>query len=160
MNTDKSTMTPDKPQESVVHVMKVSDHAAGISEAVIGASFRVANVLGTGFLEKVYENALAIELRRRGRHVVQQKALEVRYEREIVGTYQADLVVDDTVVVELKAVTCLDRSHRAQCLNYLRATGMVTGLVINFGNPRVEVQRVVSFANAAPLNTDEHEVEA
>jgi GxxExxY protein len=114
-----------------------------VSEAVIGAAFEVANELGIGFLEKVYENALAIELRMTGHLVEQQRPMEVRYRGELVGLYQADLVVDKRVVVELKAVAGLDRNHRAQCLNYLRATGIRTGLVINFGSARVDVQRVI-----------------
>jgi len=115
-----------------------------VTEAVIGAAYQVANVLGTGFLEKVYENALAVELRRSRHHVDQQRQIEVWYKDQIVGLYQADLIVDDSVIVELKALPSLDRIHRAQCLNYLRATGMRTGLVINFGRPRIEVQRVLS----------------
>jgi GxxExxY protein len=116
-----------------------------VSEAVIGAAFKVSNTLGAGFLEKVYENALALELRRRGHTVEQQRPIDVWYEGERVGLYLADLIVDEAVIVELKAVPSLDRSHRAQCLNYLRATRLQTGLVLNFGCPRVDVQRVVSF---------------
>jgi len=104
----------------------------------------VSATLGCGFLEKVYENALAIELRRRGRSVCQQKAIDVRYGEEIVGEYVADLVVDERVVVELKAAACLDRIHSAQCLNYLRATGLRIALLLNFGRPKLEVQRIVS----------------
>jgi GxxExxY protein len=115
----------------------------GMSEMVIGAAYKVANGLGTGFLEKVYENALSIELRRAGLAVEQQKQMQVWYQGEIVGFYQADLVVNRSMVVELKAVPSLERLHRAQCLNYLRAARMRTGLVINFGRPRVEVQRVI-----------------
>ena len=117
-----------------------------VTEAVIGAAFDVANALGCGFLEKVYENALAVELRRRRHTVDQQKEIQVWYKGEVVGFYMADLVVDDTVVVELKAVGALDRMHRAQCLNYLRATRKETGLVINFGRPRLEIQRVLAAA--------------
>ena len=116
-----------------------------VTQEVIGAAYKVANYLGAGFLEKVYENALSFELRRAGHAVEQQKAIEVWYETEMVGLYQADLVVDQEVVVELKAVAALDRMHRAQCLNYLRATRKRTGLVINFGNPRIEIQRVLSY---------------
>jgi GxxExxY protein len=116
-----------------------------VTEDVIGAAYRVANRLGAGFLEKVYENALAIELRRIGRTVEQQKPMEVWYEGELVGQYMADLVVDRAVVIELKAVPGLERIHRAQCLNYLRATQSRTGLVINFGRPRIEVQRVICY---------------
>jgi GxxExxY protein len=93
----------------------------------------------------VYENALAFELRRSGHRVDQQRQMEVWYEDQMVGMYQADLFVDEEVVVELKAVPALERIHRAQCLNYLRATRARTGLVINFGRPRLEVQRVISY---------------
>ncbi len=117
-----------------------------ITRSVIGAAYRVVNELGCGFLEKVYENALVVELRRDKHHVDQQKQVEVWYKGEIVGYYQADLIVDDSVVVELKAVPSLDRVHRAQCLNYLRATRMQTGLVLNFGRPRLEIQRVLAAA--------------
>jgi len=117
-----------------------------ITAAVIGAAYRVSNELGVGFLEKVCENALALELRRDSHVVEQQKQIEVWYKGEQVGMYQADLVVDGTVVVELKAVSGLERVHRAQCLNYLRATRLETGLVLNFGRPHVEVQRVAAGA--------------
>ena len=117
----------------------------GQTEAVIGAAFAVSNTLGCGFLEKVYENALAIELRSRGYEVQQQAPLEVRYKEEIVGIYSADLVVNGQVVVELKAVRALDVVHRAQCMNYLRASGIRTGLVLNFGLPRLDVLRVQTF---------------
>src|SRR4051812_8181606 len=116
-----------------------------VTQSVIGAAYKVANHLGAGFLEKVYENALAFELRRSGHRVEQQKPMEVWYESEMVGLYQADLYVDDEVVVELKAVPGLERIHRAQCLNYLKATRTRTGLVINFGRPRLEIQRVISY---------------
>src|SRR5687767_13213078 len=104
-----------------------------LTEAIIGAAYTVANDLGNGFLEKVYENALASELRRRSHTVEQQKAMDVWYQGEMVGQYVADLVVDDEVIVELKALPSLERIHRAQCLNYLRATNKEIGLVINFG---------------------------
>ena len=117
----------------------------GLTEAVIGAAFAVSNTLGCGFLEMVYENALAIELRSRGYEVQQQAPLEVRYKEEIVGIYSADLVVNGQVVVELKAVRALDVVHRAQCMNYLRASGIRTGLVLNFGLPRLDVLRVQTF---------------
>ena len=116
----------------------------GVTETIIGAAFKVGNTMGCGFLEKVYENALVVELRRRGRRVRQQCPIEVRYEREIVGEYVADLVVDDKVIVELKAQLNLDRIHHAQCLNYLRATGLRLALLLNFGRPRVEVHRIAN----------------
>ena len=107
-----------------------------VTESIIGAAFRVVNQLGCGFLEKVYENALALELRSARHDVEQQKPIEVWYRGEKVGFYEADLVVDGCVVVELKAVAALDRAHRAQCLNYLKACHLETGLVLNFGHTR------------------------
>ena len=116
-----------------------------LSEDIIAAAFTVSNSLGCGFLEKVYENALAIELRCKGFDVKQQVPMEVRYREEIVGVYQADLIVQDQVVVELKAARDIESVHRAQCLNYLRASGLSLGLVINFGRPRLDVHRVQAF---------------
>ncbi len=95
-----------------------------ISERIIGCAFRVMNTLGCGFLEKVYENALAHELRKAGLHVSQQHAIMVRYDDVAVGDYAANLLVEEIIVVELKAVKALDRVHAAQCINYLKATGL------------------------------------
>ena len=114
-----------------------------ISEAIIGCAFKVGNTLGCGFLEKVYENALVYEIRRSGLTVSQQHPIPVNYEDIVVGNYEADLVVEGKILVELKAVRDLNQVHRAQCLNYLRATGFKLCLLINFGNPRVEVKRII-----------------
>ena len=113
-----------------------------VSEAVIGCAFRVSNTLGVGFLEKVYENALAIEIRKAGLLAEQQKALQVRYDGQVVGEYVADLLVEHEVLVELKAVKALDDVHVAQCLNYLKAAGLRLCLLLNFGHPRVQVRRI------------------
>jgi GxxExxY protein len=114
-----------------------------LTKSVIGAAMSVSNEMGCGFLEKVYENALALELRSRGHDVEQQKAIAVRYRKEIVGEYLADLLVDGRLVVELKAVQTLNRIHSAQCLNYLRAIGLPLALLLNFGRPRLEFHRIV-----------------
>ena len=114
-----------------------------LSERIIGCAFRVLNTLGTGFLEKVYENALAHEMREVGLSVVQQKGVTVYYKGIVVGTYVADLVVEQTVVVELKASKTLDPAHTAQCINYLKATGLHLCLLLNFSKPRLEIHRVV-----------------
>jgi len=114
-----------------------------VTERVIGCAYRVSNVLGAGFLEKVYENALAIELRKAGLPVQQQWPIAVRYEGEVVGDYVADLLVDDTVLVELKAVKSLDEVHKAQCINYLKASGVAVCLLLNFGTPKVQIKRIV-----------------
>lgn len=114
-----------------------------MSNRIIGCAFTVANALGSGFLEKVYENALALELRRAGLAVAQQHGVRVVYLGVTVGEYVVDLLVEDAILVELKTVRALDRVHRAQCINYLRATGMRLCLLLNFGTPRLEIKRVV-----------------
>ena len=114
-----------------------------ITETVIGAAYRVSNELGVGFLERVYENALALELRESGLQAQQQKPVQVAYRGTIVGDYVVDLLVEDKVVLELKHAKGISEAHLAQCLNYLKATGYELALVINFGNPRVQVKRVI-----------------
>jgi GxxExxY protein len=96
----------------------------------------VANTLGCGFLEKVYENALATELRMAGLAVKQQHGITVTYKGVAVGEYLVDLLIEDAVLIELKTVRTRDRAHRAQCINYLRATGRHLCLLLNFGAPR------------------------
>jgi GxxExxY protein len=115
-----------------------------LTEQIIGCAYAVGNTLGYGFLEKVYENALAHELAKSGIKVAQQYPIKVYYDGLCVGYYFADLIVDDRIIVELKAAKCLDDSHLAQCLNYLKATDLRLGLLINFGNKKVEVRRVVN----------------
>jgi GxxExxY protein len=99
-------------------------------------------VLGGGFLEKVYENALTYKLRQAGLEVNQQRAVDVRFEGQVVGTYVAGLIVNDTVALELKAVNALTTGHVAQCLNFLKASGLATCLLLNFGAPRLQVRRL------------------
>jgi GxxExxY protein len=115
-----------------------------ITEFVIGRALVVSNTLRTGFLEKIYENALAHELRKAGFEIKQQHNMSVYYDRVVVGTYTADLLIENAVLVELKAVRALDSIHKTQCLNYLKATGLPLCLLINFGNPRLEIKRVVN----------------
>jgi len=115
----------------------------GATAIIIGAAQRVSTTLGCGFLEKVYENALSLELACRSLKVAQQRPVEVRYRNEIVGHYIPDLVVEELVVVEIKASPGLESIHEAQCLNYLRATGHRICLLLNFGRPRLEVRRIV-----------------
>jgi GxxExxY protein len=114
-----------------------------LSEAIIGCAYRVSNALGAGFIEKVYENALALELRAIGLDVAQQQGIAVRYQDTIVGDFTYDLLVERAVLIELKAAKALEEAHIAQCLNYLRATGLHLCLLLNFGKPRVEIRRVV-----------------
>ena len=114
----------------------------GLSERIIGCAFAVSNTLGVGFLEKVYENALAHELRKAGLTVQQQYSMAVRYDGVIVGEYIADFLVNGLILVELKAVKSLDDIHVAQCMNYLRTTGLRLCLLMNFARPRVEIRRI------------------
>jgi GxxExxY protein len=114
-----------------------------ITEKIIGCAYRVSNTLGIGFLEKVYENAMVVELRRNDLQIKQQKPFLIRYENIVVGEYFADMIVEDKIIVELKAQTALDKSHIAQCLNYLKATELPLALLINFGTSRIQVKRIV-----------------
>ena len=114
-----------------------------LSKRIIGCGLRVAGTLGNGFLEKVYENALAHELRKAGLIVEQQRGITVMYDGVVVGEFFIDLLVEASLLVELKTVAELSSTHRAQCLNYLRATGMHLCLLMNFGRPRLEVRRIV-----------------
>ena len=111
-----------------------------LTEKIIGCAFKVHNALGSGFLEKVYANALRLELVNSGLSVRQQEPIAVCYEGQVVGEYYADLWVDERVIVEIKAVVTLDKSHESQLVNYLVATGVDVGLLINFGSS-VQVKR-------------------
>jgi GxxExxY protein len=113
-----------------------------LTEKVIGAAYEVHNTLGSGFLEKIYENALALELRRLGLNVEQQKPVAVHYKGELVGDYVADIVMEGTVILEVKAASAIETPHEVQLVNYLKATGIEVGLLINFGR-KVEVKRKV-----------------
>jgi GxxExxY protein len=113
-----------------------------LSETVLGCAFRVSNTLGAGFLEKVYENALTHEIRKSGLAVVQQAPIQVIYDGEVVGSYAADLLVESRLLVELKACKALEDVHMAQCLNYLKATGIRTCLLLNFGTPKLQIRRL------------------
>ena len=115
-----------------------------ITEKIIGCCYAVSNSLGIGFLEKVYENALAIELEKAGVSFSRQVPIPVRYEGRLVGDFVADIVVAESVLVELKAVKALEEAHFAQCMNYLKATGMPLCLLVNFGTPHVHVRRIVN----------------
>jgi GxxExxY protein len=114
-----------------------------LTERIISCAYTVANTLGCGFLEKVYENALCHELRKAGLSVVQQQGMEVHYDGIVVGEFTADVVVEQRVIVELKAVSVLEDAHTAQCLNYLKASGLPKCLLINFGRPKIEIRRFV-----------------
>ena len=115
-----------------------------LTEQIISCAYKVGNKLGYGFLEKVYENSLAIELAATRLNVETQKPINVCYEGQVVGEYFADMIVEDEIIVELKAVKAIGDIHLAQCLNYLKATGKKLGLLVNFGGDRVTVRRVVN----------------
>ena len=114
-----------------------------ITYAINGAIFEVNRLLGPGFLEKVYEKALLIELKIRGLKAESQVPITVFYKEIAVGEYVADILVEDKVIIELKTVEKLDKVHEAQLLNYLKATGIRVGLLVNFKHPRAEIKRMV-----------------
>jgi GxxExxY protein len=122
--------------------MNVNEHE--LVEIVVGAAYEVSNALGCGFLEKVYERALARELRLRGLAVTTQNSYAIMYKGENVGDYFADLIVEGRLVIELKCVEKFANEHLAQCLNYLKASGLPQALLINFQRPKVEWRRIVS----------------
>ena len=131
-----------------------------LTHEIIGAAFRVHSVLGYGFLESVYRRALVTELGRRGLSAKQEQLFEVDYEGVTVGIYRADLVVESTVVVEVKAGSFLDPAALPQALNYLRASGLPVALILHFGL-RADVKRVVApraepnaIARESIANTD------
>jgi GxxExxY protein len=111
-----------------------------VTEQIIKAFYHVYNELGHGFLEKVYENALVIQLRKQGLAVRQQAPVKVYFDGQIVGIYYADLLVDNRVIVEIKVAEALCEEHEAQLLHYLKATEIDVGLLLNFG-PRPQVKR-------------------
>ena len=115
---------------------------SGLTNLIIGGMFEVYNILGSGFLESVYANALTVELRLRGLQVERHVTFEIFYRGMPVGRYVADLIVESQVVVETKVARAIEAAHRAQLLNYLRASGLDVGLVVNFGTS-VQFKRVV-----------------
>jgi len=114
-----------------------------ITYKIRAAIFEVNRVLGWGFLEKIYENALLIELIKRGLKAKAQVPINVNYKGELVGEYFADIVVEDKIILELKAIESLQKIHEAQLLNYLRATKYKVGLLVNFAHPKAEIKRFV-----------------
>ncbi|MEG4028786.1 MULTISPECIES: GxxExxY protein [unclassified Microcoleus] len=116
----------------------------GITEKIIGCAFKVGNTLGCGFLEQVYQNSLVYELHKTGMLVEPQFVIYVHYEDIIVGKFVPDVLVERSVLVELKAIKSLGEREMAQCLNVIKATKLTVCLLINFGNPKVEIQRIVN----------------
>jgi GxxExxY protein len=115
-----------------------------ITEKIIKCAFTVSNSLGVGFLEKVYENALAVEFQAAGISFSQQHSLPIFYRENLIGDYFADFLVENSVLLELKAVKNIDEIHLAQCMNYLKATRLKVCLLINFGTKRVQIKRIIN----------------
>ena len=114
-----------------------------ITERVIGSAYAVANELGAGFLEKVYQKALRLELIAAGLTIAYEHPIPVIYRGEVVGDYYADLIAEGVVLIECKAVKAFDDVHKAQCINYLKATGLRVCLLINFAKSKIEIKRIV-----------------
>ena len=114
-----------------------------ITYQINGAVFEVNKVLGPGFLEKVYENALKVELKQRGLKAECQAPIEVFYKNDLVGEYFADILVEGKVIIELKTVKTIEKIHEAQLLNYLKATDIKVGVLVNFKHPKAEIKRMV-----------------
>src|SRR5580658_10725119 len=134
-----------------------TDLSEALSERVIGAIFEVSNTLGAGFLEKVYERALLRELALRGIRVKAQASVAVMYKGHCVGEYFPDLLVEESLVVELKCVERFGNEHIAQCLNYLRATGRTVCLLVNFQRPKVEWKRIVDGFQIPDASDNKHD---
>lgn len=137
MNTDNNRTNKVYNTDSDLNLNK-------ISELIINCAFTVSNTLGCGFLEKVYENAMVIELGKRGLFVKQQYPLNVYYDNKVVGDYFADIFVNNEIIVELKTVDSINAIHEAQLLNYLKASNKKLGLIINFNKPKVQIKRMVN----------------
>ncbi|MDP8267736.1 MAG: GxxExxY protein [Candidatus Tenebribacter davisii] len=116
---------------------------ADLTDKIIGASYKVYNKLGSGFFESVYESCLMIELKKLGLSAEQQKSIQVFYDEQEVGFFIADIVVENKVIIELKAFKELAKVHEVQLVNYLTATGIDVGLLINFSSKEVQVKRKV-----------------
>ena len=134
MNTDNVENSKAQPEE-YLHQELTKD--------ILASAFRVHNSIGCGLLEKVYGNAMSWDLKLNNRMVVEEKEFKVVYREKEVGAYFGDLVVDEKVIVEVKAVEKLNNVHRAQLLNYLRISGMRVGLLLNFANPKLEYERII-----------------
>ncbi len=120
-----------------------------LTEKIIGCAYRVYNKMGFGFLESVYEKCLLIELKKEGLQAESQKDIAVNYENEVVGEFKADIVVEDTIILELKSVKQITQAYEVQLVNYLVATGRPVGLILNFSEQKVEVKRKVKDLNQA-----------
>ncbi|MEI6205533.1 MAG: GxxExxY protein [Desulfuromonadales bacterium] len=136
----------DKQDEQDKELMHES-----VTKSIIGCAFEVINELGVGFLESVYEKALLLALQQKGLSAISQHPVKVIFRGECVGDFYVDIFVEEKVIVELKAVKAIAPEHQAQIINYLNATGVEVGLIINFGSPKLEYKR---FTRKAKLNMD------
>ena len=123
-----------------------------ITKKILEASFEVSNELGIGYLESVYEKALLIALRQKGFRAENQVPLTVKFRGKIVGDFYVDILVEDKVFIELKSATALTKENYAQTINYLKATEIEVGLLINFGTPKIEYRRFSNKFNEKPIN--------
>ena len=123
-----------------------------ITKKILSSAFKVHKKLGFGFLEKVYKNAMLFELKKSGLKAEPEKPIKIYYESEEVGDYFADLIVEDKVIVELKAVEDLNKKFEVQLVNYLTATGLDVGLLLNFGKESLQYKRKVRILNKNPVN--------
>ena len=122
--------------------MNTDEHGLNVlTERILGCAYRVSNKMGCGYVERCYQNAMALDLAKEGLAFLKEAPVNVLYDGIIVGEFFADFIVEGTVLLELKAVREFDEIHSAQCLNYLRATGLPVCLLLNFGKPRVDIKR-------------------
>ena len=143
MGADVSQMGADVDLDDPIGAALAAGEAfpfKALTEKIIGAAFEVHKQLGSGFLEKVYENGLVRKLVDRGLRIETQRAIAVSYKGHLVGSYFADILVENSVICEIKAIETLLPIHETQILHYLKATGIPVGLLLNFGTPRVQVK--------------------
>jgi GxxExxY protein len=130
-----------------------------LSYRIMSAVFEVHNQLGPGFTEDIYENALAMELELQGIPFERQKQIQVFYKGRFVGNYRLDIVIDEKIILELKAVSALNEIFRAQIDSYLYATGLQLGILINFGSKRVQSDRIPNIPGYSPADPDQKKVQ-
>jgi GxxExxY protein len=121
---------------------KISLLDSGLTESILGCCFNVMNELGVGFLESVYKHALIIAMQEKGLSVQDEKSFEVTFRGRKIGLYIADLIVNEKIIVELKCCEQIHNEHQAQVINYLKASGILVGLLVNFGKRKLEYKRL------------------
>lgn len=127
-------LSPNEKDSKILH--------KDLSYKIIGLAMQVHKELGHGFLEKVYENGMMVLLREDGMKAIQQAPIKVMFHGEMIGEYFADILVDDKIILELKTVDKISDAHKAQALNYLKATGKELAIILNFGKERLEYERL------------------